>query len=518
MEKSVISTMNYEYLINLGLKEGQIPFIESLIQRAISEKLYTNTKDFYHDLKHIERVITYVLLIINEKEKNKEIIENKNLLILSALYHDIGRTIGSSNQEHGIIGAQEVTKYLETTLSPQEIDVIKRLIITHAQEEDEVRLDDTSYTEEEKKNIQLLSDILKDADALDRNRLNYPPPLGTCDINKLRTQEAKKLFSKTADFLFQYMTAIIHTKEKEKNQSILNNYSLLDEWINQYLEHKKMGQEEKGFMFHASLDPSIEILEPQESTQKGSYVYGGVDPIDCFTMASFRMSSLFARSRDKETNQRIIIEVFPETIKKTLTGKYITLYRLPEYEFQEYKREVTSSPRREWVSENAVQPIEEVTFLALELLEYLKSKGLLNIVGNISKRQQLRQVLPGAIRIWDLKHQKNNPNYRAKKDAMADYIWTYYAPEFLPAIKDARRYIDEEIEKYNQKYYETHREYPDYSSEDETHLKVLQDRIIPKIQSKEYIDYLCNRFSIQNEEQQQLLEQKNQLLNQGPKL
>ena len=323
------------------------------------------------------------------------------------------------------------------------------------------------------------------------------------------------------------MTTIIKEKEKEKNKIILNNYNLLEEWINQYLENKKNGQEDKGFMFHASQDPTLEILNPSESTQQGTYVYGGVDPVDCFTMAAFRMSSIFARAKDKETSQRVIIDVFPGTIEETLKNKYLTIYRVPKEQFEEYKRKVTSSPNKEWISNNPVIPLEEVTIPALEMLEFIKRKGLLIIKDNISKRQQLRYALPGKIRIWNLKHQNSNPTYQANRDASSDDFWLYYAPEFLPAIKATRKYIDSEIEKYNQEYFALHNEYPDYTRQDEFHLNELQERIIPIIHSSKYIDELIAKYIPQMQddifkEKQKLIEQRKQLeeqkQNQGPRL
>ncbi len=133
-------------------------------------------------------------------------------------------------------------------------------------------------------------------------------------------------------------------------------------------------------MFHASMDPSITLLTPKESTQQGSYVYAGIDPVDCFTMATFRLSTLFRRQREKETGKRQIIDVFPGTIEKTLQDKFVTIYRLPEQQFFEYVRSATSSPNREWVSKDKVIPQEEVTFEAMDLLNYIKSRGLLNVI------------------------------------------------------------------------------------------------------------------------------------------
>ena len=489
METSYIEVMNKDYLLNLGFQPEQLNFISELVKKGIQEKLYTNTKDFKHDLKHIERVLTYVQWILNEKKKNGEVIENQELLFYATLYHDIGKTIGASNKEHGKVGSQEVYKYLEDALDEKSIKIVSSLIKTHASEDDRVEFSE-DFSEEEKKRIQELSDILKDADALDRNRLNYPAPMGVCDVNKLRTQEARKILKFSDQFLEEYNKAIIFTKEKESGTKIFNNYQKLDEWIQQYLENKKNGQEEIGYMFHASMDPGIFHLTPIESTQKGSYVYAGVDPVDCFTMATFRLSSLFKRGKNEETKVRQIIDVFPGTIEATLQHKFLTIYRVPEQEFTEYVRASTSSSRREWVSSKEIFPVEEVTFPAMDLLNHIKEKGLLEIVENPSERFALKSMMPGRINIWDLKKVKENPLVFAEKHMLIEQFLNYYAPHFLPAYCEAEQLMLREIQKYSSEYFQEHHEYPDYSSEDEVHIKQLENIILPKLENRDYIDYL----------------------------
>ena len=159
METSYIKVMNKDYLANLGFQQEELYFISELVEKGIQEKLYTNTKDFKHDLKHIERVLTYVQWILNEKKKNGEVVENSELLFYATLYHDIGKTIGATNEEHGKVGSQEVYKYLEKTLDEKSIKIVSSLIKTHASEDDRVELS-TDFSEEEKKKIQELSDIL----------------------------------------------------------------------------------------------------------------------------------------------------------------------------------------------------------------------------------------------------------------------------------------------------------------------------------------------------------------------
>ena len=510
-------------MYNLGFLPEQLNFISELVKKGIQEKLYTNTKDFKHDLKHIERVLIYVQWILNEKKKNGEVIENSELLFNATLYHDIGKTIGATNEEHGKIGSQEVYKYLENTLDEKSMKIVSSLIKTHASENEIVELSG-EFSEEEKRKIQELSDILKDADALDRNRLNYPAPMGVCDENKLRTKEARKILKFSDQFLEEYNKAIIFTKEKESGTKIFNNYQKLDEWIQQYLENKKNGQEEIGYMLHASMDPGIFHLTPIESTQKGSYVYAGVDPVDCFTMATFRLSSLFKRGKNEETKVRQIIDVFPGTIEATLQHKFLTIYRVPEQEFTEYVRASTSSSRREWVSSNEVSPVEEVTFLATDLLNHIKERGLLEIVENPSERFALKSVMPGKINIWDLKKAKDNPLIFTEKHLLIEQFLNYYAPHFLPAYCEAEQLMFHEIKKYSLEYYQKYHEYPDYSSEDEVHIKQLENIILPKLENRDYIDYLLKIAETSKKKQQlsnvlnELIEQKEQNEKQSLKL
>jgi len=489
MEKSNLKNMDKDYLKSIGLSDEQISLITDLVEKGIEEKLYTNTPDFQHDLKHVERVLIYIEWILNEKAKHNEEVTNKNILLLAGLYHDIGKTLGSSNKEHGIVGAKEVRKYLENTLEEKELKIISLLIETHAKESDIVDFGNEDFSLEEQQNIQVLSDILKDADALDRNRLNQPAPFGVCDKNKLRTKEAKEILNKSDEFFKQYMLAIIKEKEEKTGKKILNNYEKLEEWIKQYLENKKNKEEDKGYLFHASMDASITEFIPKESTVKGYYVFAGVDPVNCFTMAAFRMSAMFLRSENKETHTSQIIETFPGTIKKTLKDKFITIYRMPKETFTEYIRKVTSAKEREWISKEKVTPIDEITFNTLDLLEYIKRKGYLEIVENKDPELALKSIMP-VMDIWDLKKKKDNPNIIENKRKMREVFINYYAPELLPAINATYQLVDNEIRNYSQKYYKENGIEPDYENENEEHLKKLKDIIKPKLYNKEYIKEL----------------------------
>lgn len=458
LEQSYLKVFDEEKLKKYHLTKDDQQKIVALVNEGIEKHLYTDTKDFQHDLKHIEKVLSYIQMMLNEMP-NREV--DEKTLLLAGLYHDIGKTIGASGKEHGKVGAEEFIKRIENKIDVKEALKISLLICQHASEEDKIEFANTPFSLEEQKEIQKMSDILKDADALDRNRLNYPAPLGGCDINKLRTEEGKKIYSLTNDFYMDYNLAIIHERERKKQTKILNNYELLGKWL---LEWYKGDIN----MFHASLDPSIEILLPNESTQKGSYVYAGKDPIDCFSMACFRSSAIFPRCTINQ--KKGIKEIFPDSIKNTLEAKYITIYHLPNEEFHEYKKDVTSSPSGEWVSENAVKPLSQVSFKALDLLKYFEHLGFMNIIQDHSFESQLSSFLKATeMYIWGIKSYRSDPSVMDKKWLTFSKTIQYYFKNenVLNLFNMVKKDIDNEITTYIEEFKNTNKREPDFDNEKE---------------------------------------------------
>lgn len=504
MEKSYIKSMDYMYLESIGINKEQLNEISSMIQIAINENLYTNTLDFKHDLKHIERVMIYVQWIINEKEKNGEIVENQNLLKLAVLYHDIGKSINASNELHGVIGSQEFRKKKQGILDKKYIDKICVLIETHASENDAVYMDGIS--DKELENLQILSDILKDADALDRNRLNYPAPIGTCDEKKLRTTESKKILKDSDTLLKEYMDSYIREKEKNSNAKIMNNYEKLKIWLDEY---------ESGVnnIYHASLDPTIEKLIPQESTQAGRYVYADVDPVHCTKMAAFRLSMLFKRERDPITGKSIILDVFPGTVHKTLQDKYITIYKLPKESFKKYETEVTSAKSGEYVSDLAVIPEEQITFPALDYFKYLSNNNKFKIVENSDETKKVESLLDCLqIYIWNIKKETKDPQIFEKSYGMIRTLIEHYSPQYVKAIERTRLEVDKLIVKEKEKYKLEHGRPISITDDNEDFLKVLISKFLKRYQNKEYIDEIITNSVKEEDEKQNGIEKERQSL------
>lgn len=220
MEKSYIKNMDIHYLTSIGFLEEQIEFIYKLVNRGIEEQLYVNNYVPYHNLKHIERVLCYCIWIVNQMKSKGEILENQDILLYAALYHDCGRRLTISNKMHGLVGAQITKEIIENTFDSQSVNSICLLIETHASKNDLVDFKNFVYSKEEKENVQMLSNILKDADALDRNRIQLFK-FAQCNPKYLRTDEAKEIYLQSDMFYSKYQEAIRRTKRKINNAMLM---------------------------------------------------------------------------------------------------------------------------------------------------------------------------------------------------------------------------------------------------------------------------------------------------------
>ena len=113
MEQSYLKTFSNEQLNRYGLTKQNQNYITNLVEGAIQEELYTKTDDFNHDLKHIERVLAYIQMILNQ---NSSFNLNKDTLMLAGFYHDIGKTLGARGKNHGKVGAEEFIKRIENKM------------------------------------------------------------------------------------------------------------------------------------------------------------------------------------------------------------------------------------------------------------------------------------------------------------------------------------------------------------------------------------------------------------------
>lgn len=211
MEKSYIKKMELKFLYNIGINKNEIDEITKLVNEGIDKKLYSNSFIPYHNIYHIERVLIYCMWICNSIESEDFIVENKPILLTAALYHDCGRSLNPFAENHGVTGAKKMKNILKDKLDEKSLKIIEILIETHAIKDDIVDYKGYDFNHQEKANIQLLSNILKDADALDRNRIKLFS-FAQCKPEYLRTKAAKDIYSKSAELYEKYLNAMKKNK------------------------------------------------------------------------------------------------------------------------------------------------------------------------------------------------------------------------------------------------------------------------------------------------------------------
>lgn len=180
----------------------------SVFQRILdmisNSDLYKNeffNSSFQHNIYHIQRVMLFSQIIAQNEGISEK---NFTLLLLAAGLHDSGRTRDRKDFEHGKKSAEIAKEYLQNninSISEEDVKIIQIAIEYHTtQEKEKGRI---NVTELEKlcqkynvsmanlERIEIISSILKDADALDRTRFDTQ---NTLNIDSLRTNTARNKF------------------------------------------------------------------------------------------------------------------------------------------------------------------------------------------------------------------------------------------------------------------------------------------------------------------------------------
>lgn len=177
---------------------------QRILDKISNSDLYKNeffTSSFQHNIYHIQRVMFFSQIIAqNEGISEKDL----KLLLLAAALHDSGKTRDRRDGEHGKNSAEIAGEYLQNninSISKEDIKIIQIAIEYHTIREDEKgRINVTELKELCQKynvsmanleRIEIISSILKDADALDRTRFDTQ---NTLNIDSLRTNTARNKF------------------------------------------------------------------------------------------------------------------------------------------------------------------------------------------------------------------------------------------------------------------------------------------------------------------------------------
>ncbi len=174
----------------------QSHYVNTYIQLMNDYKIELLYPSFIHGKSHAERVslLSCWLAIVRELP-----MEDFILCIECAKYHDIGRINDNEDPLHGKRGTN-VLAQIEMNISEVERSILNAVITAHSLDDtcaQEIFLNYGIVDKSAGERGFCLLNILKDADALDRFRLNN----NSLFVQKLRTPEAVKIIRAACEFV-----------------------------------------------------------------------------------------------------------------------------------------------------------------------------------------------------------------------------------------------------------------------------------------------------------------------------
>ena len=198
---------------------------ESMVDMNNSNAYNPELSNQEHGVDHAERVLTFASYIGLKSDLSAR---EMSILIESSKWHDCGRVLVANDTEHAIKSAAKIKDLIGERYSIRDIDMIKAAIELHEIDEGKCNYDEVfnsvcnkySIDASDKNSLRVISDILKDADALDRLRFtfdNLDPTLLRKEISlnlikaSCQLQEARG-FSDVSGFRDQNVVNILRQK------------------------------------------------------------------------------------------------------------------------------------------------------------------------------------------------------------------------------------------------------------------------------------------------------------------
>ena len=160
-----------------------------------------------HGISHAKRVILILRKLADYESLS---IPEKTLLAYAGLYHDIGRTNNGIEAEHGFNSYKKIVELAlidDIDLNTEELEIIKFIVQYHCLDDEVGYKAIQGYNIRDVEKAKLLFDIFKDADGLDRVRIN------NFDPGFLRLENSHKLISTAYDLFNKRKSIDIVTLE-----------------------------------------------------------------------------------------------------------------------------------------------------------------------------------------------------------------------------------------------------------------------------------------------------------------
>ena len=208
-------------IINFIIENDMIDILTAIEKEIYKEEINASMKA--HGQRHILNVVLFSMILgLNLLEK-KDLI----LLLVAAKYHDVGRT-EENKQDHAFFSSLKAKESLKMSLASDDLGIVLTAIEFHEISRNSI---DEEYifnniaerngvSIEKFKRARLISELLKDADALDRTRFVNRARL---DNRYLKFDISKKLIKFSSNLQETY--ALEDLEMYDFNQELFRHYT-----------------------------------------------------------------------------------------------------------------------------------------------------------------------------------------------------------------------------------------------------------------------------------------------------
>ena len=171
-----------------------------------------------HGVDHTSRVVLFAEMLSMLDNLSPH---DKNLVMVAAQLHDIGREDDGKNFDHGLASKYKIEQLgLLRNFSDRDRQIIEFAVESHSLEPEQIEEKLKTIPRKDRKDFQKILDYLQDADKLDRTRIANPG--WGLDPNRLASDTAKKLVKVAHQNYYEYSN-MMRYQEKISEQDLYGN-------------------------------------------------------------------------------------------------------------------------------------------------------------------------------------------------------------------------------------------------------------------------------------------------------
>jgi len=167
IKKETVKIYNYKMIKNLLRSYPNLDVIDNCFNNINEYLIYDS---YIHGRNHNERVLMHSIILSALLNIDRESLK---IVVYAAMYHDIGRVNDIEDKSHGKRSADKINE-LVLDLNNEQMNILKAIVCCHSLHDSEFENVCKEYGIKDIDLCKMLFNILKDSDALDRVRLEYP--------------------------------------------------------------------------------------------------------------------------------------------------------------------------------------------------------------------------------------------------------------------------------------------------------------------------------------------------------